>query len=853
MAPSAGVPGFPAPTLNSNDIYAWGFPIGGFIVGFTFISLVIKEKLFVSDAMVATLFGVILGPFVSNYFDPFHIQPEGTYLIIMYLYSEMLLVVQIIAAAISLDREFWNFHWRSFAILLGPVTFGMFVVTTLLVWGICGLPFLDSMIVGAACSPTDPVLANSIVKGRFADLHVSPTVRDLLSAESAANDGMGYPFLLLGVYLIRYYYAPTTNYSEPYPTRGAPGNETSVGNFVTPPNAHSPGNYESAGQAVLAWFLEVILYQICCAAILGFILGWAARKTLRFTESRGWIDKETMLGFAIALALFILGLGNVLNMSAFILAVVAGVVFSWDNFFYHQVQESHIQEVIDMLLTAVFFIFFGTCIPWSMMNTPELPIWKLFLLSLAVLAVRRLPVVVALYPTLRSLINHKEAYFVGYFGPIGVAAIWYMTLVRETCPESSPLIVPICFWMVLTSIVGHGLSVPFVHLSILTYSRSRDPALRGPRGPRGWRGGREGLVIGAPVFNGPVPTFSRRHSADMGRRGSMDAASEVRKSGEGANGSPDTFVEDDDTARSARSGANSNRFEVYGGRISVDSRRSGDLSDPGDADLADAELGMGIPIGPSLSLGSGLPLERQNTVKFVDSIRPSAPAVPGGILVFSPAEEAPNSQLSFRISRPRSASVGSASEEIVPPTVLGAGIPYQRYHSRAISFDIPLEGDSRGATGGRRGSRAPSGVSADYASDDEPTPAGTSVARNPRFARSLSVGGEAMQEKGLSSGWIKPFWKDWSWGRKGSNATGGSDPQAGQQPDRRSSNYSTSPGALQVYGGGERRDSTSMLPAVADPVIGSSGTPPPQPVPSPSILVPPRTSDTPVLGSGNST
>lgn len=345
-----GPPPFPVPTLNTNDVLNTLFPIGGFVVAFTFVSLVVKEKLFVSDALVATVFGVILGPYVAKFFDPFAIEPTGTYLIILYVFSEFLLVVQIVAAAITLDRDFWSYHWPSFTILLGPVTLGMFLVTTLLVWGIAGLPFLDAMLVGAACSPTDPVLANSIVKGRFADLHVSPTVRDLLSAESAANDGMGYPFLMLAIYLIRYYYSPaasTTTQSTVeralneahFASRAAAATSsptdntttTSTGSIFTPPNAHTPGQYPSAGSATLAWFIQVILYQILVAVVLGLVIGYVSRKTLRYTESKGWIDKETMLGFAIALSAFLLGLGNVLNISGFVLSVVAGVVFSWDK------------------------------------------------------------------------------------------------------------------------------------------------------------------------------------------------------------------------------------------------------------------------------------------------------------------------------------------------------------------------------------------------------------------------------------------------------------------------------------------------------------------------------------------
>lgn len=42
---------------------------------------------------------------------------------------------------------------------------------------------LEALALGACVTPTDPILASSIVKGKFAEEHIPVTVRDLLSAE----------------------------------------------------------------------------------------------------------------------------------------------------------------------------------------------------------------------------------------------------------------------------------------------------------------------------------------------------------------------------------------------------------------------------------------------------------------------------------------------------------------------------------------------------------------------------------------------------------------------------------------------------------------------------------------------
>ena len=104
--------------------------------------------------------------------------------------------------------------------LLGPIMTIAWFICSLLVWGLIpGLTFLESLVIGACVTPTDPVLANSICKGtsaprsaerridalnagRFAEKHVPVHVRNIIVAEAGANDGLGFPFLYIPLYLI---------------------------------------------------------------------------------------------------------------------------------------------------------------------------------------------------------------------------------------------------------------------------------------------------------------------------------------------------------------------------------------------------------------------------------------------------------------------------------------------------------------------------------------------------------------------------------------------------------------------------------------------------------------------------
>ena len=70
--------------------------------------------------------------------------------------------------------------------------------------------------------------------------------------------------------------------------------------------------------------------------------------------------------------------------------------------------------------------------------------------------------------------NWKEALFMGYFGPIGCGAIYYLEFARQLFPKIGEgdeeqdhlvrLIEPVVTWLVLFSIVVHGLSIPALAL-----------------------------------------------------------------------------------------------------------------------------------------------------------------------------------------------------------------------------------------------------------------------------------------------------------------------------------------------------------------------------------------------------
>lgn len=94
--------------------------------------------------------------------------------------------------------------------------------------------------------------------------------------------------------------------------------------------------------------------------------------------------------------------------------------------------DDSLQPTIDMLLNVSVFIWFGAVCPWAVFaNNNVIPIYRLIFLGVLVLLLRRLPIVVAMHKNIHQIDQLRQALFVGFFGPIGVSAIFYLYISIE--------------------------------------------------------------------------------------------------------------------------------------------------------------------------------------------------------------------------------------------------------------------------------------------------------------------------------------------------------------------------------------------------------------------------------------
>ncbi|KAL4893611.1 Cation/H+ exchanger [Aspergillus ambiguus] len=224
------------------------------------LAYLIRERCYLSDALISFLLGVLLGP-VCGLVDPFRLAQHDTQNIdrITLAFSRLVLGVQLVIVGIQLPKQYLMYEWRSFAVLLLPGLTSMWMVSSILVWLVLPpVPFLHALTIGACISPTDPVLSRAIVKGAFADKYVPLDLRRLIIAESGANDGLGYPFLFLPLLVLRYCYPEITEYA--------------------------------VGQIFSHWIGEIWLYVIFVSIVYGAVLGWIAQSMLHFTAIREYLD-----------------------------------------------------------------------------------------------------------------------------------------------------------------------------------------------------------------------------------------------------------------------------------------------------------------------------------------------------------------------------------------------------------------------------------------------------------------------------------------------------------------------------------------------------------------------------------
>ncbi|OAQ63002.1 sodium/hydrogen exchanger family domain-containing protein [Pochonia chlamydosporia 170] len=469
------------PTLDVSELNIVLGILGSFIVLYGLISVKIKARWYLGEALPAVLIGILLGPLAAKFIDSerWGSQTKGQTEAITLGVSRVMIGLQLVIAGYQLPAKYNLTRWKEMAMCLLPIMTMMWLCTTLCMLAtVPKVTLLAALVIGSCVTCTDPILSQAIAKGPFADKFVARPLREIISSEAGANDGFGFPFLMLAVYLIRHADVPGVGEQE---------GETVTVRSVIEGAGMLLGRSEKVGRlgggvgvAMKEWFLETWLYIVFMSVVYGAVVGFAACKGIKFALRRKWIDGESYLLFPTALGMFLVGTCGAIGTDDLLACFVAGNALNWDGDYLAETESRHdeVNSCVDVLLNFGGFMYIGSIMPWDEFNDPNgtgLTYGRLILLGFMVLIFRRIPAIFISYKLMPAVVRDwKEAFFMGYFGPIGAGAVFYAEHSRHLFPKLgegdeeetnlAKAIGPVVYWLVLFSIVVHGLSIPALNI-----------------------------------------------------------------------------------------------------------------------------------------------------------------------------------------------------------------------------------------------------------------------------------------------------------------------------------------------------------------------------------------------------
>ncbi|MDG4647386.1 cation:proton antiporter [Roseibacterium sp. SDUM158017] len=368
------------------------------------------DRASMSAPLVALVIGILCGPFGAGWIMPASWPNSET---VLKEAARFTLAISVFGIAMRTPVQSYRRLVRPVAVLLSLGMVTMWAVSGALGWALLGLPPLAAMALGAALAPTDPVVASSIVTGKMAERALPDRLRSTLSLESGANDGLGYLLVLLPVQFTR----------------------------------HDPA------RAWEAWFVDTLVIGVLAAVAAGAVLGWLSALALETAARRRWAEKHSQLSMTVALSLTVLAAVKLLGSDGILAAFAAGAAFNMTASRRHEREEENVQEAISKLFNLPVFVILGAALPvggWVALG------WQGVALAILMLALRRPVALMVCGPFLGPGITRADRIFLGWFGPVGVAALYYALHLTELTGE-------VAIWhaaslVIVASVLAHGLS-----------------------------------------------------------------------------------------------------------------------------------------------------------------------------------------------------------------------------------------------------------------------------------------------------------------------------------------------------------------------------------------------------------
>ena len=332
------------------------------------------------------------------------IEVHGTDTAVVNLFL-LALIVTLFSDGLFVERELLVLHWGPVVralVFAMPLTLVLLALAAKLLFSELG--WAEAFLLGSVLCATDPVVTSAVVTSQ----RVPASVRHALNLESGLNDGLALPFVLFFIILA------------------------------------SPGGDAGSEAAKLVG-------EAAFGAVVGVLLGIGAGRLTRHIPGGGIVRRYEGI-YALGVGLFAYGIADVTIGNGLIAAFVCGISLGVAE---HDIADDFVvfSENVSSILQVLTFLAFGGLIVATGYHA-EIPLLVAFI-AFALLIARPVAINVSF---IRERLPSTHRWFIAWFGPKGVAGILFAELVLNSDVGSRNLIFEIAAFVILASILAHGLT-----------------------------------------------------------------------------------------------------------------------------------------------------------------------------------------------------------------------------------------------------------------------------------------------------------------------------------------------------------------------------------------------------------
>ncbi len=349
--------------------------------------------------------------------------------------TELIVILSLMGAGLKIGFRYSAKHWKNPLRLIG-ITMPIYILAIFLIFFyVVGLDGASSLLLAAVCAPTDPVMATDMQlegEGGGSDEKKNTGLRYLLTSEAGLNDGMAFPFVYLAIL---------------WSTAG-----------------------DIQGVDFWEWTSFYLLYKIVVGILIGSAFGLLYSYSVHKLHSN--VMKMPLSGFvAIALAVASFALAETASAYGFMSVFFTGLFAQYHH--HKKSKDSSKDEMLfyseetEKLLMVVWVLLFGGFLANGILLETGLMGFGAALVI--VLLFRPMAAILAVF---RADFSLRKKWAVAFFGIKGIGSFFYLAYaLGEGQFNAEAQLYSVVSWVVLVSIVVHGLSGP----RVIAYFERNDP------------------------------------------------------------------------------------------------------------------------------------------------------------------------------------------------------------------------------------------------------------------------------------------------------------------------------------------------------------------------------------------